>query len=57
MITFRDTYDSRKKEIYGILNTFEQIFITGCDIKDVEGVTNCVSYEIKENQIKRIEEE
>ena len=48
---------NRKREIYRILKEFEQVFITGCDIKDIEGVTNCVSYEIKENQIKRIEEE
>lgn len=54
---FSELDENRRKEIYEILKTFKQVFITGCDIRDIKGVTNCVSYEIKENDVKRIKEE
>jgi len=54
---FSELDENRRKEVYEILKTFKQVFITGCDKKDIKGVTNCVSYEIKENDVKRIKEE
>ena len=54
---FSELDENRRKEVYEILKTFKQVFITGCDIRDIDGITKCVSYEIKENDVKRIKGE
>ena len=46
---------NRKKEVYEILKKFDQVFITGCDKKDLESVENFVSYQIKNMEIKKEE--
>ena len=48
---------TRKKEVYEIIKSFDQVFITGCDIKDIKGIEKISKYEIKERKIEKIKEE
>ncbi len=52
---FSELDEGRRKEVYEILKEFEQVFITGCDKKDLKGIKDFVSYEIKEKGIQREE--
>lgn len=48
---FSELDEGRKKEVYEILKEFDQVFITGCDKKDLIGIDNFVGYEIKDRKI------
>ena len=52
---FSELDEGRRKEVYKILREFDQVFITGCDKKDLKGIDNFVSYEIKDKRIKKEE--
>ena len=52
---FSELDEGRRKEIYDILKSFDQVFITGCDKKDLKGIDKFISYEIKEKGIKKEE--
>lgn len=52
---FSELDEGRKKEIYEILKSFDQVFITGCDKKDLNGIDKFISYEIKDKGIKKEE--
>lgn len=52
---FSELDEGRRKEIYEILKEFDQVFVTGCDKKDLKGIDNFVSYEIKDKKIKKEE--
>jgi len=52
---FSELDEGRRKEVYEILENFDQVFITGCDKKDLKGIDNFVSYEIKDKRIKKEE--
>ena len=54
---FSELDELKKREIYEIIKKFDQVFITGCETKDIMIIENVHKYEIKENQIKRIKEE
>lgn len=54
---FSELDENRRKEVYEILKTFKQVFITGCNKNDIDLITDCVSYEIKENEIERLKGE
>ena len=54
---FSELDDNRKKEVYEIIKEFDQVFITGCEIKDIKDIKNISKYEIKERKIKRIKGE
>lgn len=54
---FSELDENRKKEVFEILKTFEQVFITGCSKEDIKNIKDCVSYEIREKKVFRIEEE
>lgn len=54
---FSELDDSRKKEVYEIIKGFDQVFITGCNIKDIKEIKNISKYEIKERKIEKIKEE
>lgn len=50
---FSELDENRKKEVYDIINKFDQVFVTGCDIKDIDGIKNVVKYEIKNGKIEK----
>ena len=47
---FSELDEGRKKEVYQIIKRFDQVFITGCDIKDIKDIEEISKYEIKENK-------
>lgn len=49
---FSELDANRRNEVYEILKNFEQVFITGCNKEDIR---DCVSYEIKERHVFKIE--
>ena len=54
---FSELDNNRKQEIYEIIKEFDQVFITGCNIKDVNEIKDISKYEIKERKIIKIKEE
>ena len=54
---FSELDDDRKNEIYEIIKEIDQVFITGCDIKDIKQIDEINQYEIKESKIKKIKGE
>lgn len=46
---------NRKREVYEIVRKFDQVFVTGCNKTDLNGVEEFVGYEINEKGIKREE--
>ncbi len=44
---FSELDDSKKKEIYEIIKEVEQVFITGCDLDEINGINKFSIYEIK----------
>ena len=47
---FSELDEGRKMEVYKIISSFEQVFITGCDVKDVSEIKIINKYEIKANE-------
>ena len=54
---FSELDENRKKEVYEIIKKFDQVFITGCNIKDIREIQNINKSEIKERKIEKIEGE
>lgn len=54
---FSELDENRKKEVYEIIKNFDQVFITGCNVKDIKQIQNINKYEIKERKIEKIEGE
>ena len=54
---FSELDESRKKEIYDIIMNFDQVFITGCNDKEIIDANKINKFEIKENKIKKIKGE
>lgn len=54
---FSELDENRKKEIYFILKPIDQVFITGCNISDVEDIREVTNYKISQNKIEKIKEE
>lgn len=44
---FSELDNNRQKEIYEIIKEIDQVFITGCNIKDIDGIEQIKKYEIK----------
>ena len=54
---FSELDETRKKEVYRIINEFDQVFITGCNYEEIKEINNISKYQIKENKIFKIKEE
>lgn len=54
---FSELDEARKKEVYRIINEFDQVFITGCNYEEIKEINNISKYQIKENKIFKIKEE
>ena len=54
---FSELDDSRKKEIYEIIKDLDQVFITGCNIKEVFDIKQINKYEIENGKIQKVKEE
>ncbi len=50
---FSELDEFRKKEIYEIINDFDQVFITGCNEEDIKGFNSYISYEINSKGISK----
>lgn len=54
---FSELDEGRKEEIIKIIKEFDQVFITGCEMKDISQIEYSSRYEIKESKIKKIKGE
>ena len=44
---FSELDEGRKKEVYKILENYDQVFVTGCNSDDLKGINGFKGYEIK----------
>ena len=49
--------DNRKKEVCDIIKNIEQVFITGCDIKEIKNIKDISAYKLENQKIEKIKGE